>query len=215
MSGASYENEIEDLMPVSALQHFVFCPRQCALIHIERVWADNIFTVEGRILHERVHEVEGEAAAVGRVERGLPLRSRKLGLIGMADVVEFRKTGKGYLQPFPVEYKRGKPKPELCDEIQLCAQAFCLEEMTDVSIPEGAIFYGKTRHRHTVHFTTKLREETKRTVFQVREFLALGKTPPPTYGKKCKQCSLTDLCLPKIISRGKEVKQYLSRVVDL
>lgn len=207
-----YEREPEYLIPVSALQHFVFCPRQCALIHIEQVWADNVFTVEGRIMHERVHELGGESGTDGLIERGLPLRSMVLGLIGMADVVEFQNTGKGYFQPFPVEYKRGKPKPDHSDEIQLCAQAICLEEMTGIPVPQGAIFYGKTRHRHNVYFTTVLRKETELTVFNVRDFLAQGNTPLPTYGKRCRQCSLIDLCLPKAISVKKDIERYLSEV---
>jgi len=136
----------DDLIPISALQHFVFCERQCALIHIEQAWTENRLTAEGRLLHERVHDQGGESRAGVRIERGLPLRSLRLGLVGVADVVEFHPLSEGGWRPFPVEYKRGKPKRNACDEIQVCAQALCLEEMLGVRIPAGALFYGKT-HR--------------------------------------------------------------------
>jgi CRISPR-associated exonuclease Cas4 len=142
----------EDLIMISALQHLAFCPRQCALIHVEQMWQESGLTAEGRILHERVHEQEGESRAGVRIERGLPLRSLRLGLVGVADVVEFHPLPGGGWRPFPVEYKRGKPKPDRCDEVQLCAQAMCLEEMMEVEVPQGSLFYGKTRHRHDVAF---------------------------------------------------------------
>ena len=137
----------DDLIMISALQHFAFCPRQCALIHIEQVWTESGLTAEGRIMHEKVHEEQRESRGAVRIECGIPLRSLRLGLIGKADVVEFHRIGKGVWQPFPVEYKRGKPKPDHCDKVQLCAQAMCLEEMLSVPVPEGALFYGRTRRR--------------------------------------------------------------------
>ncbi len=152
MTDKTYIYSEDDLFMISALQHYAFCPRQCALIHIEQAWLENRWTAEGRILHERVHEQEGESRAGVRIERGLPLRSLRLGLVGVADVVEFHPLPGGGWQLFPVEYKRGKPKPDHCDEVQLCAQAMCLEEMMGVEVSQGALFYGKTRHRHDVAF---------------------------------------------------------------
>jgi CRISPR-associated exonuclease Cas4 len=204
----------DDLVMISALQHFAFCPRQCALIHVEQVWRESGLTVEGRILHERVHEQEGETRAGVRIERGLPLRSLRLGLVGVADVVEFHKTGKGLWRPFPVEYKRGKPKPDRCDEVQICAQAICLEEMMDVDVPQGALFYGKTRHRHDVLFTETLRRETEEMARQVHELVASGKTPIPVYEKRCKQCSLMEVCLPKSLGRRRDISRYLSGALN-
>jgi CRISPR-associated exonuclease Cas4 len=207
-------SEEDDLIMISALQHYAFCVRQCALIHIEQVWQESGLTAEGRILHERVHEQEGETRAGVRIERGLPLRSLRLGLIGMADVVEFHKIGKGLWRPFPVEYKRGKPKPDHCDEVQLCAQALCLEEMMGVEVPQGALFYGKTRHRHEVNFYPEIRKETEETAGKVRGLLSAGKTPPPVFEKKCKQCSLLDLCLPKTLGRKRGIDRYLSGAIE-
>jgi len=206
--------EEDELIMISALSHFFYCKRRCALIHIEQVWHENIFTAEGRILHERVHEQEGETRAGVRLERGLPLRSLKLGVIGKADLIEFHKTGKGSWRPFPVEYKRGKPKPDHCDEVQLCAQAMCLEEMMGVEVPQGALFYGKTRHRHEVVFTPELRKETEEIVVKIRELLSAGITPPPVFEKKCKQCSLMDLCLPKSLARKNSIDRYLSGAIE-
>jgi CRISPR-associated exonuclease Cas4 len=204
----------EDLIMISALQHYIFCPRQCALIHVEQIWRESGLTAEGRILHERVHEQEGETRAGVRLERGLPLRSLRLGLIGKADLIEFHKMGNNKWRPFPVEYKRGKPKPDHCDEIQLCAQAICLEEMMEVEVPCGALFYGKTRHRHEVAFAPTLRQETEKTAMEVRELITSGETPKPIYEKKCKQCSLVDLCLPKPLGRQRSVDRYLSGAVE-
>src|SRR3989337_821592 len=136
----------DDLIMLSALQHYVFCPRQCALIHIEQLWAENVLTAEGRIMHDKVDTANRESRGNIRIEYGVPMRSLRLGLIGKADVVEFHKDGDRWI-PFPVEYKRGKPKPGNCDKVQLCAQAICLEEMLSVRIPKGALFYGKTKRR--------------------------------------------------------------------
>jgi CRISPR-associated exonuclease Cas4 len=214
MTNRTYFHTEDDLIMISALQHFAFCPRQCALIHVEQVWRESGLTAEGRILHERVHEQEGETRAGVRLERGLPLRSLRLGLIGKADLIEFHKMADNKWRPFPVEYKRGKPKPDHCDEIQLCAQAICLEEMMEVEVPCGALFYGKTRHRHEVSFTNALRAETEETTDRVRELIFSGLTPPPAYEKKCKQCSLVDLCLPKPLGRKRSVDRYLAGAVE-
>jgi len=203
----------EDLIMLSALQHYVFCERQCALIHIEQLWNENRMTAEGRIMHERVHEQNRESRRDVRIEYGLPLRSLRLGLIGKADVVEFHRVSKGFWQPFPVEYKRGKPKHDHCDLIQLCAQAMCLEEMLSVSIAAGAIFYGRTRRRLDVTFDESLRKETEDAAERARQLINSGKTPPPVYEKRCESCSLIAECIPKTIGEKSPVKRYLVRMM--
>lgn len=204
----------DDLILLSALQHVVFCERQCALIHVEQAWNENRFTAEGRIMHERVHERDSESRGDVRIERGVPLRSLKLGLIGKADVVEFHRTEEGNWQPFPVEYKRGKPKPDDCDKVQLCAQAMCLEEMLGVEVDRGALFYGKTRHRLDVTFDQVLREETEKAAKRARELIQEGTTPKAVYSKKCKRCSLADLCMPQVFRGKRSVKTYLRKMVE-
>lgn len=205
----------DELLPISALQHFVFCPRQCALIYIEQVWTENLLTAEGRILHEKTHEERIETRDGIRIERGIFLRSEKLGLIGKADVVEFHKPDEGgEWKAFPVEYKHGKPKNNNCDKIQLSAQALCLEEMLKTDIPAGALFYGKTRHRLDVEFTRELREETMDTVVRLRKFISSGLTPAPAYNKKCESCSLLSICMPRIMQNAASVKQYIRQAVN-
>lgn len=190
------------IVSLSALQHHVFCPRQCALIHNEQAWAENYLTAQGRVLHERVDGGEPETRKGVRYERSVHLSAECLGLTGIADMVEHDlKTG--CLKP--VEYKRGKPKPTAIDEIQLCAQALCLEEMTGQTIEEGALWYMQTRHRVPVVFSYGLRQQTLDTIAQVRELLKSGKTPPPEYGKHCKACSLVEICQPKLLERDRSV----------
>ncbi|MBW2596677.1 MAG: CRISPR-associated protein Cas4 [Deltaproteobacteria bacterium] len=203
----------DDLIPLSALQHLIFCERQCALIHIEQAWAENLFTAEGRIMHEHVHAEERESRGKIRIEYGMPLRSLRLGLIGKADVVEFHRQVDGTWLPFPVEYKRGKPKKDNSDKVQLCAQALCLEEMMDVSVPDGALFYGKTRRRLDVVLDDTLRRLTEETAMRLHELIESGRTPRPVYAKKCDTCSLAGMCLPKTVGKRKSVKRYLSGVV--
>jgi len=198
----------DDLIQLSALQHFVFCERQCALIHIEQLWNENLFTAEGRIMHDKVDTANKESRGSIRIEYGVPLRSFRLGLIGKADVVEFHKHGDKWI-PFPVEYKRGKPKIDDCDKIQLCAQAICLEEMLNVEIQQGALFYGQTRRREDVIFGNKLRMETDETARRVHELIASGITPKAEYSKKCKNCSLLERCMPKTCGKAKLVSKYL------
>lgn len=205
----------DDFIQLSALQHFVFCRRQCALIHIEQMWFENRFTAEGRILHDRVHEEGAEKKQGVRIERGIPLRSVELGLNGKADVVEFHKSERGKWIPFPVEYKRGKPKTDGSDKVQLCAQGLCLEEMLNVEIVSGALFYGKTRRRLDVKFDAALREETKEAARMLHTFIDAGKTPAPAYTQKCDSCSFFDMCMPKTIERSFSVKQYLREGIEL
>jgi CRISPR-associated exonuclease Cas4 len=204
----------EDFLPISALQHFVFCTRQCALIYIERVWEENLLTAEGGIMHEKAHEERLEAQKGIRIERSVFLRSQRLGLNGIADVVEFRKVPSGEKVPFPVEYKHGKPKESDCDRVQLCAQALCLEEMRGVNIPAGALFYGKTRHREEVEFNEKLRSFTEAVIVQVRTFLQAGITPKPEYTKRCESCSLIPVCLPRVTGKQGAVEAYLRKALE-
>ena len=187
---------------LSALQHYAFCPRQCALIHNEQAWAENYLTAQGRSLHERVDSGEPETRKGVRFERSVHVSAQRLGVSGIVDMVE-HDIQTGRLKP--VEYKRGKPKPEPFDEIQLCAQAICLEEMSGQTISEGALWYMQTRHRVPVAFSDGLRTQTLAVIAQVRELLASGQTPPPVYGKRCKACSLVEVCQPKLLERDRSV----------
>ena len=213
--------EENDLLPISALQHLIFCERQCALIHLEQLWDDNRLTVEGSIMHDRVHEAPGEVRAGVRIARGLSLRSLRLGLTGKADVVEFYPVRgdqggaslpgvAGRWRPYPVEYKRGKPKKDDSDKVQLCGQAMCLEEMLDVEIPEGAIFYGRTRRRQDVAFDEKLKALTEETAIRFHGLIESCRTPKVSYVKKCDNCSMYEMCLPKTVEKSKSVDSYLS-----
>ncbi|HBI41404.1 MAG TPA: CRISPR-associated protein Cas4 [Planctomycetales bacterium] len=194
----------EDLLPISALQHLLYCARQCALIHVEQLWAENRFTVEGRHLHERANGGKPDMRKGLRTVRALPLWSYSLGLIGKADVVEFGEvsgaSGGGVgSTAFPVEYKRGKPKAHDADRVQLCAQGLCLEEMFGARVEAGALFYGRTRRRTDVAFDEGLRELTRETAGRLHELLRSGRTPAAVYEKKkCERCSLKNLCLPRM-----------------
>ena len=199
-----------DSFPLSALQHFAFCPRQCALIHIERLWEENALTAEGRVLHERTHEAGTESRGDLRVARALPLQSAALGLHGVADVVEFHRQPDGSWRLFPVEYKRGRPKPEPVDAVQLCAQALCLEEALVTSVPAGALFYGEKHRRHDVIFDDALRTATAQLAAAVHAMLSSGVTPPAMFAPKCRACSLVDLCKPQIASRS--AAAHLARI---
>jgi CRISPR-associated exonuclease Cas4 len=214
MTNTTYTHPEDDLIMISALQHIVFCERQCALIHIEQIWLESGLTAEGRIMHEKVHEQDRESRGNIRIEYGLPLRSLRLGLIGKADVVEFHRVNKDTWQPFPVEYKRGKPKLDHCDMIQLCAQAICLEEMLSVPVPGGAIFYGRTRRRLDVSFDETLRRETEDAAEKAHQLISSGITPPPVYEKRCESCSLIGECMPKKIGEKTSVKNYLARMIE-
>ena len=204
----------EDFLQLSALQHFVFCQRQCALLHIEQIWSENIFTAEGRIMHDKVHEEQFESRPGIRIERAMPLRSVSLGINGKADVIEFHKQRDGSWFPFPVEYKRGKPKQDNCDKVQLCAQAICLEEMMKTRVPSGSIYYGKTKHRFDVEFSEELRRETLETVEKVHEFLKKGITPKPEYSKQCESCSVISSCLPKAMYHHQTVRDYIQSMSE-
>ena len=206
----------DELLPLSALQHLIFCKRQCALIHIEQLWVENKFTAEGRIMHERVDRGDQIDRGRMKIEYSLPLKSSVLGITGKADVVEFHlKEGLEKLWiPFPVEYKRGKPKKNLSDKVQLCAQALCLEEMLGIRVETGALFYGKTRRRLDVVFDDDLRNFTIRTSEELYDMISSGITPPPHYTKKCDTCSFLNLCLPKTIGKKRNVLSWIRKMTD-
>jgi len=214
MTNKTYIYSEDDLIMLSALQHYAFCPRQCALIHVEQVWVESGLTAQGRIMHEKVHQEGNESRGPMKIARGVPLRSLRLGLVGVADVVEFHKIGKETWQPFPVEYKRGKPKADHCDLIQLYAQTICLEEMLSMDVPCGALFYGRTHRRLDVTFDEDLRNETEETAQKAHELIVSGITPPPVYKKRCERCSLIGECLPKKIEKKSSVKRYLTRMME-
>lgn len=215
-----------DLLPISALQHLAFCERQWGLIHLEQQWSENRLTVEGNVLHDKTDQPETESRYDLRIARGLRLRSLRLGLTGIADVVEFhmrrndeteskdeftRLVGSDTLwRAFPVEYKRGKPKIDHCDLVQLCAQALCLEEMLSVTVTQGALFYGRPRRRTEVAFDSSLREETEGLSAKLHQLNELGKTPSPLYSKKCQNCSLLDVCNPKVTGAKTAPERYLA-----
>ncbi|MGR9108866.1 MAG: CRISPR-associated protein Cas4 [Gammaproteobacteria bacterium] len=185
---------MDDPIPISALQHFVFCPRQCAYIHIERIWQDNYLTAQGNLLHERVHGNEAESRGNLRTERGVQVFSDRLGIFGQLDLLEIKST------PYtltPVEYKRGKPKVDDCDRVQLCAQVLCLEEMRGLAIDRAALWYWQFRKREWVPVDEALREKTLQIIKATRDLLESGKLPKARYTKACKACSLFDECAPK------------------
>lgn len=204
----------DDLLQLSALQHLIFCERQCALIHLEQQWGENFFTARGRVMHEKKVDTPAlESRRDLKIEYGMPLRSLRLGLSGKADVVEFHKQSDGTWLPFPVEHKLGKPKIEDCDRIQLCAQALCFEEMLKVSVPAGALFYGKPRRREEVSFDQTLRSKTESAAGRLHELIRSGITPPAFYERKCDSCSLVDICLPKIVNPAHSAQTYIEQIM--
>jgi len=218
----------DQLLPLSAIQHLAFCERQFALIHIEQMWAENRYTVEGQIMHERVDQAQTVSRKDLRVATAVVMSSSQLGLSCKADVVEFHRRAVALArprasinairidtaiwQPFPVEYKRGLPKRNNCDTVQLCAQAICLEEMLGCAVEHGALFYGKTRRRSPVHFDPELRQETVAAAGRCHELYAMRSTPQAEYSRKCDGCSLIDVCMPKTTSGRRSAKAYLSAV---
>ncbi len=201
----------EDFVAISALQHWLFCPRQCALIHIEQVWAENRYTAEGRVLHERAHEGPHELRDGVRITRGLAVSSSTLGISGICDIVEFHPNG----DIVPVEYKRGKPKPHRADEVQLCAQGICLEEMRGRPVRQGFLYYGKNRRRTEVAFDESLRTLTAETAAAIHDCFARGETPRETYlPKRCDRCSLIDLCQPKQFRFNRGAKAWFAKEIS-
>lgn len=212
----------DDWLQLSGLQHFAFCRRQWALIHIENQWAENYRTVDGNIMHARVHDQEFQESRRDRVTvRGLAIHSAELGISGQCDAVEFFKDPAGISLrgrdglwlPYPVEYKRGKPKEHGADELQLCAQAMCLEEMLCCSVTEGALFYGEPRRRTEVSFTPALRARVRDSLAEMHRLYQRKYTPKVRPTKACNACSLKDLCLPRLMSRGK-VADYLAAAME-
>lgn len=211
-----------DLLQLSGLQHFAFCRRQWALIHLEQQWAENLRTVEGDLLHRRAHdEAARERRGCTLILRGLPIVSYTLGLSGQCDVVEFHtdpngvalRGEEGLWQPYPVEYKRGKPKEHQADELQLCAQAMCLEEMLCCEIPQGALFYGEPRRRTPIDFSPELRQAVRDFSKEMHQYAHRGYTPKAKPTKSCNACSLKELCLPQLARRG-SVAAYLSQAME-
>lgn len=185
-----------DPIPLSALQHWCYCPRQCALIHVEQVFAENLFTLRGQAVHKQVDQPGIETRAGLRVERALPVWSDRLGLIGKADVVEFEPDG----TPYPVEYKAGNrakaPWIAACDDLQLAAQALCLEEMTGKTVSRGALFYAKSKRRREVAIDAGLRRRVEEAAAAVRLLFKAAVLPAPTFDARCEKCSLADICQP-------------------
>lgn len=204
----------DDLLMLSALQHLLFCPRQCALIHLEQAWTENRFTAEGRVLHERVHTAGTDSRRTVRVEYDMPIRSLRLGLSGRADIVEMHQQEDDSWLPFPVEYKRGRPKKDDTDRVQLCAQALCLEEMLDCTVPEGALYYGQKKRRTPVQFDDRLRQVTEEAAAHLHELLAATVTPTPEYNRRCESCSFIDTCLPKTAGKKNQVRNYMTRMTQ-
>lgn len=219
----------DDLLPISALQHLLFCERQCALIHVEQVWAENRLTAEGRHLHERAHDGAAETRGRLRTVRGLSLRSLEWGIVGQSDVVELlapegsnvsdslpsrisrdARDWSGWTVT-PVEYKRGRPKKDDSDRVQVCAQALCLEEMLNVSVSTGAFYYGQRKRRTTIEIDRELRETTASTIARLHELVASGQTPPAVREPKCTNCSLVELCLPDVLAPSRSASQFVEQ----
>ena len=212
----------EDYLQLSGLQHFAFCRRQWALIHVETQWRENLRTVEGDLFHRRAHDGQArERRGDTLILRGLPVFSPTLGISGKCDVVEFHAGPggaplcgeKGMWIPFPVEYKRGAPKAHQADELQLCAQAMCLEEMLCCPVPEGALFYGEKRRRTAVSFSPALREQVRAMLEEMHQLARRGYTPKVKPFKGCNACSLKEVCLP-VLGKGRAVDAYLRQAVE-
>lgn len=207
----------EDFLQLSGLQHFLFCRRQWALIHIEKLWMDNLRTTSGELMHDRAHsEALSEKRGDIIVTRGMSIFSRTLGVSGQCDVLEFHRAADGIAIhgwdglwiPFPVEYKRGEPKPDNCDAAQLCGQAICIEEMLCCRINCGALFYGETRRRQAVEFTDGLRKEVSDALFEMHGLFRRGYTPKVKPTKSCNACSMKELCLPALM-KSRPVRAYM------
>jgi CRISPR-associated exonuclease Cas4 len=212
----------DELLPLSGIQHFLFCRRQWALIYVERQWEDNVLTVEGKLLHERVDDpffTEVRKDLV--IARSVPVASYRLGLSGICDVVEFTRSPhgialrdrEGFYLPAPIEYKRGRPKRDPIDEAQLCAQAMCVEEMLLVQIPKGYLYYGQTRHRLEVEFSSQLRNLVVEAAAEMHAYFSRGYTPRVKPSKACRSCSLVDKCLPQLQTEAQSASQYIQQQI--
>ena len=211
----------DEYLMLSGIQHFKFCRRQWALIHIEQQWEENVHTVVGELMHKKVHDpylVEKRKGVL--IVRALPVSSRSMGVSGECDLVEFVKCEdgitlfghRGFYSVYPVEYKKGKPKKTEEDHLQLVAQAMCLEEMFSTQISEGAIFYGETRRRENVTFSQELRNEVRESFLEMHQYYDRGYTPKVKKTKACNSCSLSDVCIPKL-EKSISVKAYLSAML--
>lgn len=212
----------EDFLQLSGLQHFSFCRRQWALIHIENQWAENYRTVDGALMHERAHDRSLEESRGDLlIQRGVSVYSAELGVSGQCDILEYRRGTEGIplpnrdglWQPYPVEYKRGKPRDGDADALQLCGQAMCLEHMLCCDIPEGALYYGEIRRRERVAFTPALRSQVQELLLQMHELYRRGYTPKVKPTKSCNACSLKDLCLPRLL-KSRSVSAYLKSAME-
>lgn len=213
----------DDYLMLSGIQHFAFCRRQWALIHIEQQWCDNLRTVEGEIMHEKAHDpTAAEKRGDLIVARAVPIHSRELGISGECDVVEFRKNSKGIslsgreglYSVTPIEYKRGEPKANNSDVLQLAAQVICLEEMLCCDIEKGYLFYGETRRRTEVCFTDEIRKEVYRMISEMHEHYSRGYTPKAKRTKGCNACSLKDICLPVLEKKQSASKYITARLLE-
>ncbi len=191
----------DDPIMISALEHWSYCPRQCALIHVEQTFEENLYTMRGQAVHKRVDEPESEIVAGVRVERAVPLWSKRLGLIGKADVVEFHGD-----TPYPVEYKHGPRREKEHDDLQVCAQALCLEEMTGKEVLRGAIYHHSSRRRREVAFTPALRRHVEEAIAGIRLMLGSGRLPPPVNDRRCERCSLRESCMPSVIGEQERAR---------
>lgn len=203
-----------DYIMLSALQHFAFCPRQCALIHKDQLWVDSFLTMKGDLFHKRVDTYPSEKRKDVKTEFSISIKSTRLGISGKTDVVEVYYSDHNVIRVVPVEYKSGKTKKSNIDEIQLCAQAICLEEMMNIDIPIGYFYYGKEKRRSEVNLSSQLRIETEQIAEQIHQMLASESLPPPTKGSHCKSCSLRDSCQPDIFGRKKTVSQYIDNFLE-
>jgi CRISPR-associated exonuclease Cas4 len=209
LTGKNHEDS--EPIHISALNQYAYCHRRCALIYIEQTFEENIYTLRGRDLHERTDKPEESGWEEGvRVERALPLWNHRLGLIGKSDVVEFHGE-----TPYPVEYKSGKLRKFENDDLQLCAQAICLEEMTGKEVPRGAIFHHSSQRRREVVFDTALRELVEKTVAAIREMFLSQTIPPPVNDARCKHCSLLDLCMPSVLAQRKQFSRLQQRLFEV
>jgi len=216
------EYKEDDYLMISGIQHFCFCRRQWALIHIEQQWAENVHTVVGELMHKKAHDPYlTEKRKDVLITRALPVASRTLGISGECDVVEFHKRDegiklhghRGLYEIYPIEYKKGKPKKSEEDILQLAAQVMCLEEMFSTDISEGALFYGETRRRESVKITEELRQQVKDMVLEMHQYYERKYTPQVKYSKRCSSCSLNDICMPKI-GKAVSVKRYLTQALE-
>ena len=204
------DDKSDDPIMISALEHWSYCPRQCALIHIDQIFDENLYTLRGQAVHKQVDEVESMLESGMRIERALPLWSKRLGLVGKADIVEFHDE-----VPYPVEYKHGLRRQREHDDLQLCAQGLCLEEMTGIDVPKGAIYHFKSRRRREVELTPTLRNQVEEATQAIRVMLQTGALPPPVNDARCDKCSLKESCMPEVLEQKGQERRLLAKLFDI